>query len=80
MEKRRRARINQSLNELKKLLLDGNSSKKEVHWLHAVLTTKLSWLSVSLVSLTSFFSLLSLKRKVRLVRSPACLSVPPNNF
>ncbi|KAJ4445363.1 hypothetical protein ANN_07168, partial [Periplaneta americana] len=29
MEKRRRARINQSLNELKKLLLDGNTSKKE---------------------------------------------------
>jgi len=30
MEKRRRERINQSLNELKKLLLDGNASKREV--------------------------------------------------
>jgi hypothetical protein len=30
MEKRRRARINQSLNELKQLLLDGSISKKEV--------------------------------------------------
>jgi hypothetical protein len=31
MEKRRRARINQSLNELKQLLLEGNTSKKEVY-------------------------------------------------
>jgi hypothetical protein len=31
MEKKRRARINQSLNELKQLLLDGNASKKEVY-------------------------------------------------
>ena len=30
MEKRRRQRINQSLNELKKLLLDGNAGKREV--------------------------------------------------
>jgi hypothetical protein len=30
MEKRRRARINQSLNELKKLLLNGSTCKKEV--------------------------------------------------
>ncbi|PNF40499.1 hypothetical protein B7P43_G08178 [Cryptotermes secundus] len=29
MEKKRRARMNQSLNELKQLLLDGNTSKKE---------------------------------------------------
>jgi hypothetical protein len=30
MEKRRRERINQSLNELRKLLVDGNASKTEV--------------------------------------------------
>jgi hypothetical protein len=30
MEKRRRARINNSLNELRKLLLDGNTNKTEV--------------------------------------------------
>jgi hypothetical protein len=30
MEKRRRARINQSLNELKKLLLNGSTCRKEV--------------------------------------------------
>ncbi len=30
MEKKRRARINQSLNDLKRLLLESNSVKKEV--------------------------------------------------
>jgi hypothetical protein len=30
MEKRRRARINNSLNELRKLLLDENTNKTEV--------------------------------------------------
>jgi hypothetical protein len=35
MEKRRRARINQSLNELKQLLLEGNTSKKEVYLIYA---------------------------------------------
>jgi hypothetical protein len=30
MEKRRRARINNSLNELRKLLLDGKTNKTEV--------------------------------------------------
>jgi hypothetical protein len=39
MEKRRRARINQSLNELKQLLLDGNSSKKEVYLISVTVMT-----------------------------------------
>jgi hypothetical protein len=50
MEKRRRARINQSLNELKKILLDGNNSKTEVS---AVLPTELSRLLIPLTSLIS---------------------------
>ena len=34
MEKKRRARINQSLNDLKRLLLESNSVKKEVSSQH----------------------------------------------
>jgi hypothetical protein len=54
MEKRRRARINQSLNELKKLLLNGSTCKKEVFIIHMFLMLRVEILSLEALKMHDF--------------------------